>query len=223
MKKNSLVVFLGLSLWSTLSFGLEIQYDQEFFKDLERYGFGRGAPFEESFKCGESKDFTSTITFCELTCTDSYCDHAKCRYPESKEAGRFTLTPEDCSANEVFLFGSNGYKAKISREEYEKARNNWFMVFLQNIGKFVQPISTIKIDWGTPAYLHRVVDGKKEMIPGAFHVFGTMQVGEAKNLTSFSLYITNAFNGPAQVLYFGMGSKDEVFYKLKGLKWGMPQ
>ncbi len=212
--KSFLLSFL--LLFSLNAESLEITYDKDFWRQMDMFGFGVGLPFEKSFICGKSYSFNSNVSFCEYICKDTYCD-VKCKYPETKEAGAYELNIEECTPESAVINGSNGYSTTVNRKEYEAARNNWFLIFLKSIGKFAQTIDNIKLDYGTPDTAYEEINGQKQQIR-AFKIIGSMQSGTAKNRMGFELWVSNNYEGPAQVLFFGT-AHDDFFLKMKGLKW----
>lgn len=197
--------------------GLEIQYGQSFWNDLNSFGFGQGLPFEQSFQCGKKVSYTSTLKYCDIKCTDVYCERS-CDAPSSKEDAAIDLVVEDCKHDQVSIYGSNGYSAIVKREEYESSHNNWFVTFLKSIGKYNQPIDVVYVEHGTPTTVYRMVNGVKVPVR-AFYIMGSLKVGSAKSEERFSLYITNEYEGPAQILWFGSELREEYFMKLEGFKW----
>ncbi len=211
---SSLFIFL----FSSVGFAIEVKVDSFVSDALRAFGFGRGLPFAESFQCGKKSNFKWSTKFCDLKCTDAYCEES-CSYPEAKEDMIYNLTVENCSADEISIFGSNGYSAKVTRSEYESSHNNWFISFLKSVGKFIQPIDSIYVDMASPIYLSRMREGKPQPLR-AFAIRGHMQSGTAKNKTRFTLYVTNELAGLEQILFFGLTPEDDQYFlKIEGLKW----
>lgn len=136
----SALIFLTLS-WARAD--VVVRDPRNFLADLQ--GFIGVNEWSQAFKCGDRRTFLRNTISCDNKCTASSCV-IKCQ-----EAGpvdrQFDLALEECTADGVAIYGTNGFAASLSRKDFE-ATGSWVLPLIQNLGHFLQPIGEVEISFG---------------------------------------------------------------------------
>lgn len=180
------------------------------FEHLKFWNFG--LPFDQALQCGSSESFSSTVSNCTYQCNNQYCV-SKCS--EARTLPKFKLFVEDCADSIAYVYGENGFEAKVSREDYEIAGNTWLIGFLKAHSHFIQPEGRVELNWASPRQVSLIKGGKKQSVQATL-VVGTIYSGETTQGFGIEVLLLPKLIGAAQIGIF-RADREDVFMKLRGV------
>lgn len=207
-----LLIFLLLAVWTTSSFA-EVEIEDpsgRIYEDIKIWT--PGLPFSQAFTCGDTANFSATVSNCAYKCTDSYCQ-SQCN--EATSFPKYDLFVEDCSAEEVNIYGENGFSAKVTKAEYEKSGNNWLIALLKSHPHFIQPEGKVILEFSAPRSVSMLKNGKKISVRGHY-LIGTIRSQDTRQGFQFEVFLLPEEKGIRQIGYFRAGWED-IFFKLRGI------
>jgi hypothetical protein len=95
--------------------------------------------FEDFFQCGKSAKYKATAEKCQITCKTTYC------MSQCSEANKsFDLHIEDCSSDQVSIYGDNGLSIEVSQAEFNKS-GSWLVGLIRASGHYFSPAPSFEI------------------------------------------------------------------------------
>lgn len=148
----SALLFLALS-WANAA--VVVNDPGHHLADLQ--GYIGAKPWEQAFKCGDRRTFLRNQISCESKCSGLSCV-TQCN-PAGPADRQFDLDLEDCTADSVGIYGTNGLSVTLQKSDYV-ATGSWVVPLLQSLGLFLRPVGEIEITFGMPRAFTIIENGQ---------------------------------------------------------------
>ncbi len=204
---GSLVFFFATIAWADF----EIQDPHHVLTDLA--GRLSAIPFEQGMTCAQSVRFSGTTGSCQLKCSAHHCTSECQQVPGG--AVVYNLATEECTADSVSVYGSNGFSAVVSKDDYVAGGNTWLIGLLKGLGSFVQPEATITLEDVRSQMFSEIVNGETQPFFG-YLVSASIQILPGTMTQTLEIGIDSRGSGLNQIILLQF-DHDDVFLKRKGI------
>jgi hypothetical protein len=204
---GSLVFLFAAIAWADF----EIQDPHHVLEDLA--GRVSAIPFELGMSCGQSVKFSGTTGSCHLKCSALHCT-TECQQVAGG-AVVYDLGTEECGADSTAVYGSNGFSAVVSKDDYIAGGNTWLIGLLKGLGNFVQPEGTVILEDIRSQMFNEIVNGQAQPFFG-YLISASIQILPNTMTQSVDIAIDSRSSGLNQIIFVQFGH-DDVFLKRKGI------
>jgi hypothetical protein len=202
----SLVVTL---LIASPSFAIDLIDPQS---KLERLGQRLGTTSWSSVQCGERQSFFRSQTRCESKCSAHMCVD-QCTDATS-DNNTFDLQIEDCTAEQVAIYGTNNFEAYVQRADFERT-GTWIVAFINNLEHFTRPVTEVEINSVHGQTVTIIENGKMRKELGV-SVLMDLRSQKGSMGRTYEMVFVSRSSLLGGLVYFG-SLHNEFFLKKKGV------
>ncbi len=167
--------------------------------------------FENSFVCKSQQSYTYNTQKCEYKCS-GHCE-TKCSTFNNPTSSVYNFIIDECTSESVGIFG-DGMNLFVSKSDYEKSQNTWFLEVIKNIGNYIQPEGSLRFDNVFPKTIKKINDyGDIETVT-ILEISFTIQFFANTSMIHGAIGIDPNQKGLQQLIYLTEGNKNVFIQQL---------